>query len=316
MTNNDLNQDYKYFSCQVLSPELPCGSAWLANCFIELNIAVVNKWDLCIENEWIRIAPFHYVYNDVKSWQQVIPSLKNQKEYLFHSDHAISFQHIWPFMSNKSSKTIFFVRHPYDALFSFWRRQIYNKKNTENFKHLMNSKYYHYNFTVKDYLFIYYSILEWYCKNHNCLIIKFEEYKSDAVTTLTSVLNYLNIKRTNEQIKQAIKMSDVSQVLSIENTIEKQGKLDYKNHFKGQALEFIETYSQEMIEVFSGAFDDFCQKLDYPYSQALNKKDHSTSLSEEQMLKISKSITNYNPEFNETLLNILTPLSHQITWKD
>ncbi len=316
MTNNDLKKDYKYISCQVLSPELPCGSAWLANCFIELNTAVVNKWDLCIENEWIRIAPFHYLYNDVKSWQQVIPSLKNQKEYLFHSDHAISFQHIWPFMSNKNSQTILFIRHPYDALFSFWRRQIYNSNNIGSFKQLMNSKYYHYNFTVKDYLLIYNSILKWHSNNHNCLIIKFEEYKSDAVTTLSTVLDYLGIRKTDKQINSAVKKSDVSQVLAIEKTIEKQGELNYKNHFKGKALEFKESYSQNMIETLSGVFDDFCQWFDYPYPKALNENNHSTSLSEGQIRKISKSITNDNYEFNETLLNIITLLSHQITWKD
>ncbi len=317
MTNNEFNLDYKNLTCQILSPELPCGSAWLTNCFIELNLAVTNKWDLIIKDEWIRIKPFHYRYNDKKSWQQVLPSLEYNKEYSLHPNHAISVQHIWPFMATENTKTIFFIRHPFDALFSFWRRNTYNSNHFKGeFEMMMDQKYHHYNFTVKDYLLIYYTLLKWYQNNNDCLIIKFEDYKSNAFTTLSHVLNYLSINKTEKEIINAVNQSDVSKVLTIESALQTCGKLSFKNHFKGQAFEFRETYSQTMLNSLNEDFEQLCKWFDYPYPVTNTRIKNQPHLSTEQLSSIASTICLHKPDFKEQIIEILTPLKQQIKWKN
>ncbi len=71
-----LVQGIPHTTFNVISPELPAGSAWLANCMIELGVAVWNPWDVVIPNEWQQINKTMYRYNDANNnWQQTLPSL-------------------------------------------------------------------------------------------------------------------------------------------------------------------------------------------------------------------------------------------------
>ena len=112
-------EDYADFTFDVVSPELPCGVAWLANCFLELNIPVWRPWDLEIDNDWNRLAPFHYQYTDSQEpSKQTLPALQYLREFQFNPDYAPYFRHQWPISCKPKRRLIFFVRDPRDALFS------------------------------------------------------------------------------------------------------------------------------------------------------------------------------------------------------
>jgi len=109
--------DYPEFTFDAVSPELPCDAAWLANCFLELNIPGWRPWDIEIKNEWQGLAPLHYQYSDQQlPWKQTLPALQYQREFHFDSAHAACFRHQWPAHYKNNRPLIFFVRDPRGAL--------------------------------------------------------------------------------------------------------------------------------------------------------------------------------------------------------
>ena len=258
-------EDYPDFTFNVVSPELPCGVAWLANCFLELNIPVWRPWDIEIDNEWKRLAPFHYQYAaSQQPWKQTLTALQYLREYHFRPAHAACFRHRWPISYENKRRLIFFVRDPRDALFSQWRRALHNERNfSMSFEDFVNSRYFQHPFSFREYLLLF--LQRW--KNHlsktNHLIIRFEDYRKDARQTLKRVLSFLDIKTENGQINRALDSSDFSVIKRVEDEMENNAQLKRRFNYAGTAFEYQKSYTPEMHECLGTDFDDVCKWLGY-----------------------------------------------------
>jgi len=264
-------EDYPDFTFDVVSPELPCGAAWLANCFLELNVPVWRPWDYEIDNEWKRLAPFHYQYTaSQQPWKQALPALQYEHEYHFNPGHAACFRHQWPFAYEKKRRLIFFVRDPRDALFSYWRRTTHNEtKFNLSFENFVNSRYFHHPFSFREYLLIFLQLWKNYLNDTEHLIIRFEDYRNNARQTLGRVLNFLNIKAEADQISRALTCSDFSAIKRIEDQMEENAQLENKYSHAGIAFEYQKSYTPAMHECLGTDFDDIFKWLGYTsYSEA------------------------------------------------
>ena len=258
-------EDYPDFTFDVVSPELPCGVAWLANCLIELNIPVWQPWDTEVDNEWKRLAPFHYQYTaSQQPWKQTLPALQYLREYKFNPRHAACFRHQWSHAYEKKRRLIFFVRDPRDALFSYWRRTIHNEtKFNLSFENFVHSRYFHHPFSFREYLLIFLQLWKEYLSKSNHLIIRFEDYRNNARHTLGRVLNFLNIEVEDDQIGRALACSDFSTIKRVENQMEKNAQLKCKFNHAGIAFEYQKSYTPAMHECLGTDFDDVCKWLGY-----------------------------------------------------
>jgi hypothetical protein len=258
-------EDYPDFTLDVVSPELPCGAAWLANCFLELNIPVWRPWDTDVDDEWKRLAPFHYQYTaSQQPWKQILPALQYLREYQFNPGHAACFRHQWPIAYDKKHRLIFFVRDPRDALFSYWRRTIHNQtKFNLSFENFVHSRYFHHPFSFREYLLLFLQLWKNYLNEADHLIIRFEDYRSNARRTLGRILNFLTIDTEDDQVNRALNCSDFSAVKRVEDQMEKNAMLKNKFNHAGIAFEYQKSYTPAMHECLGTDFDDVCKWLGY-----------------------------------------------------
>ncbi|MCP4047244.1 MAG: sulfotransferase domain-containing protein [Gammaproteobacteria bacterium] len=257
--------DYPGFTFDVVSPELPCGAAWLANCFLELNIPVWRPWDYEIDNEWKRLAPFHYQYADNQQpWKQTLPALQYLREFQFNPAYAACFHHQWPISYRRKRRLIFFVRDPRDALFSYWRRTTHNEPDfCLSFESFVHSRYFHHPFSFREYLLIFLQLWKNHLSGHNHLIIRFEDYRNNARQTLNRVLGFLNMQVEEDKISYALECSDFSTLKGIEDQMEKNAQLKHKFSHAGIAFEYQKSYTPAMHACLGTDFDDVCKWLGY-----------------------------------------------------
>lgn len=257
--------DYPGFTFDVVSPELPCGAAWLANCFLELNVPVWRPWDIEIENEWKRLAPFHYQYADVQlPWKQNLPALQYLREFHFKAEYAAFINHRWPFPYEQSRPLIFFVRDPRDALYSYWRRAKHNEKDFNlSFENFVNSRYFHHPFSFREYLLVFLQLWRSRLEEQSHLIVRFEDYRRNSQKTLIKILDFLNIPAETDLVSRALACSDFAAVKRVEDQLEKEDQLDRRFNYAGTAFEYQNHYTPAMHNCIGTDFDEVCEWLGY-----------------------------------------------------
>ncbi len=263
--NNIWQQDYPIHNFDIVSPELPSGSAWLVNCLLELNVPIWNPWEVHIDNEWQRVSKHIYRYNDPKqSWQQTLPALNYQRIFNFDRNVIGRVTHRWASTIPRSGKLILFVRDPRDLLYSQWRRNKYNLSDFKlSFLEFIQSASHNYPINYLEYVLLY--LLMWQNEiNHlNGLIVRFEDYKNNPKQTLTKVLAYLNINRTDQQIIQSIARSDFKVLKKIEDNLAADGQLDRKFNFVSRPLEYNSYMKDSLLTKFYKEFNQLSHWLNY-----------------------------------------------------
>lgn len=285
-------RDYPDFTFDVVSSELPCGAAWLANCFLELNIPVWQPWGIQIKNEWQRLAPFHYQYKATKQpWKQTLPALQYLREYHFEAAHAACFHHQWPLEYEKTRRLIFFVRDPRDALYSHWRRAIHNDPAFNlSFEAFVHSPYHHYPITFREYQLLFLKLWKNHLHKSDHLIVRFEDYKMNARQTLCKVLEFLNFEAAEDQLSQSIAGSDFSVVKQIEDQLENSGLLVRKFNYAGTAFEYQKSYTPMMHDCIGSDFDEIYQWLGYTSHDEARKQSKPLQVSDKRMHALISAI--------------------------
>ena len=110
-------------TAEIVSPQFPCGAAWLANALLELSIPIRDLWGFDTAQEWSRNADGTYTYTASRlPWRQTLASLREGRSFNFREDISPRFSHDWPWQCGISKPVILMVRDPRDALYSEWRR--------------------------------------------------------------------------------------------------------------------------------------------------------------------------------------------------
>lgn len=279
-------EDFPHFSLDVASPEIPCGSSWLGNCFLELGIPLWKPWGLDTQREWQRIGPFHYRYVQGPSpLQQTLPALVTDREFAFRAQPVPRFTHRWPFAFSDRNKVIFFVRDPRDALYSEWRRQQANGRlpKSMGFVEFVGSRYYHYSFSYRNYLLLFLRLWREALVEQEYLIIRFEDYKANASATLQRVIDFLGIKVTASEIKRATKLSDFSVAKKVEQERLAKNELLVELNRAGIPFEYADSYTPVMHDSIGSLFDPFYEWLGYESYEEGRRRSYPSQLQESEV---------------------------------
>lgn len=269
-------KEYPRFDVDIVSPELPCGVAWLASCCLELGIPVWKPWGLDIQGYWQRLEAFQYRYiKPQTSFQGTLPGLKTGRVFTFLPEPVPRFSHRWPLTVPDQNKTILFVRDPRDALYSDWQRKLRNQQIAVDMSYqaFLASPYHHYSFTQRDYLLLFLRMWQSVLSDREHLIIRFEDYKTKPRETLKRALDFIGVKATEMQLETALSASDFKVVKSNEDNF--RGSADNPQSLSnraGIAYEYLQTYTVAMHEGIGERFDPLYQWLGYEgYSEARGK---------------------------------------------
>jgi hypothetical protein len=172
----------------LIGPVEPCGLTWLINCLLELNIKCSpdsETWEDA-EGKFL-LKPGREIL------QRWLPALSNSKRIFdFRSDFEVTWSHNWISSENLDHKTVFFTREPKTALFSGYKRSeptslsFYDYLNEIDPQLLLNR------------MQIWNLFHGLWSSHPKVKFFLFEDYKKDAIKTLKSVIEFLNV----DDIKQ------------------------------------------------------------------------------------------------------------------
>ena len=279
-------EDFPHFTLDVVSPELPCGSGWLGNCFLELGISLWKPWGLDTSKKWERIGPFRYRYIQGPSpLQQTLPALVTGREFTFRPHPVPRFSHQWPLICPNQKRIVFFVRDPRDALYSEWRRQQANGRLAEgtSFTAFLNSPYYHYPFSFRDYPLLFLRLWKNVLGGQKHLVVRFEDYKADANATLKKVIKFLGLKVSASEIQRATDLSDFSVAKKIEQERSAKHELHLQLNRAGIPFEYYQAYTPAMHDQIGPLFDPFLRWLGYESYEKGRQHSHPQQLSESEL---------------------------------
>lgn len=258
--------DYPGYDVEVLSPELPCGASWLANCLLELGVPLWNPWGFDTRAEWERLGPLRYRYAAATlPWRQTLPALRAGREFLFLLRPVPRFSHRWPTELSAGHPVILFVRDPRDALYSEWLRQVRNggPAPAATFEAFLESPYHHHPYTFRDYPLLFLRACREVLVGRHALIVRFEDYRAEPLRTLECVARFLGLNVAEPRLAAAAASSDFTVLKRIENELEATGELPRQFNRRGMAYEYRVSYTPDMHAALGRPFDEVLQWLGY-----------------------------------------------------
>lgn len=250
----------------ILSPEFPCGAAWLANCLLELNVPLWHLWGFDVRGEWVHCGAQRYRYAAQSlPWRQTLPSLVPGREFLFRARPLPRFTHDVASVLDGDRPAILFVRDPRDALYSEWRRQSSNGGPAAGttFEKFLAMPYYHYPVSYRDYLLLHLRLCKAALAQRPHRVVRFEDYKAAPQQTLRDATRFLSLDATDRQIALATQHSDFGLLKRVEDVLADRGELRRQFNRRGKAFEYRETFTPGMHRAVGRVFDDICDWLGY-----------------------------------------------------
>ena len=182
----------------LVGPIEPTGLSWLINCLIELNIKCSNDPDTWDESE--RKARLRPEQERLRRW---LPALSDAtRAFDFRSDIEIRWSHDWLSSEHLENQTIFFTREPKTAHFSGYKRLGTASLSFHDYLIEIDSQWLLNRMQI-------WNLFHGLWSNHPRLkLFHFEDYKRDAIKTLKSVIEFLEISDIEQKdIAHAVEAS-------------------------------------------------------------------------------------------------------------
>lgn len=184
----------------IASPLLPCGTTWLLNCLLELNLKVYrsqsshNLW-----NPGPRGLQLHPAEHDLR---RHLPALTRREHFRFDSNTEFEWTHEFPLKRFQGCKVIFFIRDPRDAFYS-WYRRAGAQMSYQDFVHSLDC------FSLLDRVtaWNFYQQTWFSDPARQIQFFRFEDYKRDPQGLLERILAFCGLTFSSDDIAQAISES-------------------------------------------------------------------------------------------------------------
>jgi len=203
------------YDIDLASSELPCGAAWLVNCLLELGVPAWKAWGASDDARWQALGDgrFRYVGGD-DGWSRVLPALRDGRAFDFVPGRCVRAHHAWPDTFEPTPFSLFFARDPRDALLSAWHRQraLGTIPATTGFAAFLALPYDHYPLSWLQYTRVFLRVWQWQARRTPIHVVRFEDYRSDAATTLAHVLEHIGVATDRQRIAAAADASSIANV--------------------------------------------------------------------------------------------------------
>lgn len=259
------------YDIDLVSPEAPSGAAWLVNCLLELGVAAWKPWGSDDRADWHHLDArrYRYVAGD-NGWSRVLPALSSGRTFDFRQGHCVRAHHAWPDLYPLAKHSLLFMRDPREALYSAWQRQRRAQPNAAaDFIAFCASRFFHYPVSWQDYLLLFLRVWRRAIERDDAKIVRFEDYRHDALATLLDVTAYLGIAITREAAQRAVEASSVERIKAEDRRLLATGVVDaliVRGTPPGEDLRhFDETIRREV----GSRFNELCDWLHYPTTAAV-----------------------------------------------
>lgn len=263
------------YDIDLASSELPCGAAWLVNCLLELGIPAWKAWGADDDTRWHALGNgrFRYVGGD-DGWRRVLPALRDGREFEFHPGRCVRAHHAWPGVFEPAPFSIFFARDPRDALLSAWHRQraLGAIASETDFAAFLALPYGHYPLSWLQYTRLFLRVWQLEAARRHVHIARFEDYRADAVMTLRTVLDHVDIAAPAGKAATAADASSIERVRGEDRRLVEQGIVAARIVRGVAPGEYRDALDPEMRHLLDEEFAAACDWLGYAHDASATQK--------------------------------------------
>lgn len=264
------------FTVDVVSPQFPCGAAWLANALLELQVPLAHLWGFDTSGEWLagpdgtsRYAAAH------APWRQTLASLRTGRDFRFIQGVRPRFTHAFPWQIARAPKTVWMVRDPRDALHSEWHRQRRNEGLPPgvDFPDFLRQPFLGGPVSVADMLWLH--LAAWQAvalaEPERVLLLRFEDWKRKPIDALDRVARWIGVPTDAAALRRACAASDVSHLQAIEQSLMLENPQTRQFNRRGSILEWEGTWRRDWYAAMGPEWSGLLDALGYAPLDALGQ---------------------------------------------
>lgn len=261
------------YTVDIVSPQYPCGAAWLANAFLELQVPLGHLWGFETHAEWEESSDGGSLYvAGHLPWRQTLASLHLGRTFQFQRDVRPRFTHAYPWQIHLCDRVVLMVRDPRDALYSEWRRHQRNEGLSESltFSEFLKQPFYAGPLSIVDMLWLHLRCwIAWQKAFQNRVyLLRFEDWKRAPLRNLRTVSQWLGLARSDDAMTHAAFASDVGHLLSIEKAVEQEGPNARQFNRRGEIDEWRQSWLPAWDEALGSHWQPIFQALGYQPPQS------------------------------------------------
>jgi len=240
------------YTVDIVSPQYPCGSSWLANALLEMQVLLRHLWSFETAGEWEHGSngDSRYVAQHLP-WGQTLPSLRLGRTFRFRRDVRPRFTHLYPWQLEPCPKIVLMVRDPRDALYSMWQWQ--------------QSPFYGGPISIIDMLWLH--LRSWLSlrgdESRQVYVLRFEDWKRDPVGELGAVTRWMGLDCDQSVLGRAAAASDVSNLHRIERELARDIPNARRFHRLGQPEEWRGAWKADWSEALGRHWQPVYRALGY-----------------------------------------------------
>ena len=258
---------------EVVSPEFPCGSAWLANCLFELGVASWHLWGFDTRHEWTHCGSgrYRYIAGD-GPWRQTLASLRPGAEFVFDESIVTRFSHEFAWHRTPARQVVLMVRDPRDALYSEWQRHRTNLglPGLVQFPEFIASPFFGGPVSMADALWLH--LKGWLSYRMampaRVLVVRFEDWKREPVAALRRICKFMRLDRDDATLERASAASDVRRLQAIESGIAASTSNVRRFNRRGEPYEWRSAWHESWFQHLGRRWMSVLDALDYPRHDA------------------------------------------------
>ncbi len=258
----------------VVSPQLPCGAAWLANALLELRVPIGNLWGFDTAAEWQREDDGSLRYAAANlPWRQTLASLRLGRRFQFRAGFEARFSHEFPWQGTDADCTIVMVRDPRDALYSEFRRHQRNLglPGDIDLPEFSASPFMQGPISQRDLLWLHMRCWLRPRAGRAIHFLRFEDCKQQPLQTLQRVAGWLDLPVIGSELADAVAASEVRHLQAIESQLARHDPSARQFNRLGQAYEWRQRWSQDWHESLGAHWQDVLLRLQYPELQRASR---------------------------------------------
>lgn len=190
------------------SPREPCGATWLINCLLVLGIKTYRVGPEGQEM-WVKDSQGWQLDSRENILKQWLPVLSQQEYFEFSDRVEVQWLHEWPTDADWHHRVLYFIRDPRDAMYSRYRREgaslPFNDYLAFPDAFSLLGKIDHWR-----------TFNESWMAHPNLKVVRFEDYKADALQVLRQTVEWIGLNRSEEELINAVDNSSFEKAAQAE----------------------------------------------------------------------------------------------------
>ncbi|MEP7041456.1 MAG: sulfotransferase domain-containing protein [Dokdonella sp.] len=271
---------HPHYDVDLVSPEVPSGAAWLANCLLELGVSVWKPWGSDDRAHWLSLGGLRHRYvGGDNGWSRVLPALRDGREFAFRAQPCVRAHHAWPNAHPATRLTLLFVRDPRDALYSAWQRsrRLDAIPPEQDFVAFCSSPFFHFPISRQDHLLLFLRVWRRALDSATGHVTRFEDYRRDPIGTLLAAQRHAGIDASSQAVQAAVAASSVERLKVEDRRLQEIGVVPstiVRGEPPGEYQRHCDDEAQRRV---GSRFGDICAWLGYtpPAAAEAERRLHS-----------------------------------------